>query len=400
MAARTDRASDAWVDEPGGNAPEGARLEFSSARLERMASEDPSNAVLLKRLLGIAVGGLSHTYCNGNFAFRLDGLPEPGGAWRLTPSGKSMRYAAIAVLGLLRLPQQAQRRVLDGDTCDSLISRLTKGMSEMTSRADVALLCWAAAEAGHGELPLALSRLAELDPPESPGYVVDAAWVVSALIAARRQADVEEHLARARRGLLAARGAVLYPHVAGGGAAWYRAHVGSFADQVYPLQALARLHASADDPEAFAVADEVADKICAAQGKAGQWWWHYDSRNGSVVEGFPVYSVHQHAMAPMALLDFADAGGPCHLQAICRGLRWLSNPPETDEELIVGDPPITWRKVARRDPRKAVRGLRALSTRLYPEWRLPLLDTIAPPGAVDHECRPYELGWLLMTWLN
>ena len=120
-----------------------------------------------------------------------------------------------------------------------------------------------------------------------------------------------------------------------------------------------------------------------------------------MVEGYPVYSVHQHAMAPMALLDLADAGGQRHLEAICRGLRWLARPSETSEDLVLDEPPIIWRKVARADHRKMVRGLRAASTRLRPGMRLSLaLDRVFPPGAVDHECRPYELGWLLLAWLS
>ncbi len=103
----------------------------------------------------------------------------------------------------------------------------------------------------------------------------------------------------------------------------------------------------------------MAAAICRAQGADGQWWWHYDARTGGTVEGYPVYSVHQHAMAPMALLDLADAGGPCHLGNISRGLRWLDGPPETGERLVLDDPPVTWRKVARGDRGKAVRGLRA-----------------------------------------
>ena len=66
---------------------------------------------------------------------------------------------------------------------------------------------------------------------------------------------------------------------------------------------------------------------------------------------------------------------------------------------MLDTPPITWRKVARADPRKVVRGLRAASTRVRPGMSLPALDRMYRPGAVDHECRPYELGWLLMTWL-
>jgi hypothetical protein len=104
-------------------------------------------------------------------------------------------------------------------------------------------------------------------------------------------------------------------------------------------------------------------------------------------------------MAPMALQDLADAGGQDRLEAICRGLRWLARPPETSEDLILDEPPVTWRKVARRDRGKVVRGLRAASTRLRPGMRLPALDWVFQPGPVDHECRPYELGWLLLAWL-
>jgi hypothetical protein len=68
--------------------------------------------------------------------------------------------------------------------------------------------------------------------------------------------------------------------------------------------------------------------------------------------------------------------------------------------MVLDEPAITWRKVARADPRKAVRGLRAASTRIRPGMRLAALDRAFPPGTVDHECRPYELGWLLFTWLS
>jgi hypothetical protein len=394
------RANGARTADREAGSPRAVGMTFSSPRLELAASADPHSAALVERLLGITLRSLPQAYLDGDFAFRLDGTRASGGTWQLAASGTSPRYAAIAALGLMRLPEKAQRGVLAGDSCHDLIGRLAKRLGDMTSLGDVAVLCWAAAEAGHDDTDQALGRLAELDRLERPAYVVDAAWVVSALVAARRQADVEEPLNRARRRLLAARGAVLYPHTTGGGVPWYRTHVGSFADQVYPLQALARLHASADDPEALAAAGSLADAICAVQGEAGQWWWHYDSRSGSVVEGYPVYSVHQHAMAPMALLDLADAGGARHLDAISRGLGWLAEPPETNEDLIVDEPPVTWRKVARNDHGKAIRGLRAMSTRVRPGWRLAALDRVFAPGVVDHECRPYELGWLLMTWLS
>jgi len=377
-----------------------APMTVQTTRLGLVADRDTHSAALLERLIRIGLVRLAGQYADGEFVFTVTGEPEPGGGWQLRPAGTSLRYAAIVALGLLRVSGAEQQTVLAGQTCDELIGLLAKRLDGITGIGDTALLSWAAAEAGHSELPHALARLAELDRKPRPLDVVSAAWVVSALVAARHRADVEEHLAAARKRLLAARGEFAYPHTTGPAAPWYRAHVGSFADQVYPIQALARLHASSADPEALAAANEVARVICDAQGPAGQWWWHYDSRTGGVVEGYPVYTVHQHAMAPMALLDLADADGEPHLDNICRGLRWLAAPPEADVQLVLDDPPITWRKVARGDQRKLVRGLRAATTRLHPGTRIQALDRMYPPGVVDHECRPYELGWLLMTWLS
>ncbi len=374
-------------------------LGEDSERLKRARSADSTAAALVDRLLDVAASALPQMLDDGVFVFRMDGARGADGAWRLATSGTSPRYTAIAALGLGRLAAADQRLLLAGGTCDDLISRLAGQADQLTSLGDVAVLCWAAAECGHAALPRVLDRLLEIGASPGRGYVVDTAWLVSALVAARPYADVEEPLSAARGRLLGARGMRLYPH-ATQGSPWYRAHVGSFADQIYPVQALARLHRSSPDPEALRVAAQVAAALCATQGESGQWWWHYDARTGAVVEGYPVYAVHQHAMAPMALLDLADANGPDHLDAICRGLRWLAEPTEADEPLVPRDLPITWRKVARNDHGKLVRGLRAAGTRMAPRVRLRALDRRFPPGTVDHECRPYELGWLLAAWLT
>jgi hypothetical protein len=376
-----------------------AGMGENSERLERARSADATAAALVGRLLGVAASALPRMFADGAFVFRMDGARGADGAWRLATSGTSPRYTAIAALGLCRLAAADQRLLLAGLTCDDLISGLADQAGQLTSLGDAAVLCWAAADCGHPALPRVLDRMLEIAASPEPGYVVDAAWLVSALVAARPYADVEEALRAARGRLLGARGMRLYPH-ATQGSPWYRAHVGSFADQIYPVQALARLHRSSPDPEALRVAAQVAAALCAAQGAAGQWWWHYDARTGAVVEGYPVYAVHQHAMAPMALLDLAEANGPDHLDAICLGLRWLAEPTEAEEPLVPSELPITWRKVARNDHGKLVRGLRAASTRMSPRARLRALDRRFPPGTVDHECRPYELGWLLAAWLR
>lgn len=381
------------------DATAGDRLGFRSDRITRAAARDAECAALLARLIASAVELLPRMYQDGAFVFRLGGS-RADDRWLLSPAGISSRYAAIAALGLMRLPTSVQRDVLRGETCADLVGRLLDRVDGIASLGDVAMICWAAAEARHSNLGRGLDRLAELSRSSPQRHVVDAAWAVTALLAARNITNVEEGLAQARDVLVGARGPVLYPHMASKGGRWYRSHVGSFADQVYPLQALARLHASADDPQALTIANAIAHSICAAQGRAGQWCWHYDSRTGAPIEEYPVYTVHQHAMAPMALLDLAEAHGYDHMDGVLRGLRWLTAPPEVDEPMVLTEPPVIWRKVARTDRHKVVRGLRAASSRVRPRSRLPLLDQIFPPTAVDHECRPYELGWLLLAWLS
>jgi hypothetical protein len=71
---------------------------------------------------------------------------------------------------------------------------------------------------------------------------------------------------------------------------------------------------------------------------------------------------------------------------------------------------VAWRKchriiqeqdIAARGARlQLVRGLRAVAAKVRPGTELPALDRLWPPAAVDRECRPYELGWLLDCWLG
>ncbi|WP_326587224.1 hypothetical protein [Streptomyces sp. NBC_01294] len=385
---------------------------MTTTRLGALAREDLPLHALAERLLALAEAGLPAMYLPEaeTFVFTRAGVISPEGAPRLEQRGTSTRYAAITALGARFLPEDRQRALFGGRSAQEFTGLLVERLPAVANLGDAALIAWAAAETGHPKLTDALDRVAALDLPGRPRYTVEAAWVLSALVAARAAADVEDRIAAARSRLLAARvgDGPLFPHATGPGLVpGYRSHVACFADQTYPLQALARLHASGGDAEALEAADACAARICDLQGDGGQWWWHYDARTGGVVEGYPVYSVHQHAMAPTALFDLAEAGGTDFGPAIRRGLRWMTQVPELAgpagtprEPMIREDFGVTWRKVYRGDPKKAVRAARGLTTRVAPGARLAPLDRVFRPGAVDRECRPYEFGWLLFAWLG
>lgn len=320
-------------------------------------------------------------------------------------SGTSLRYAAIAALGVSWLPAEEQPALLGGHRLEDFVGLLIERQATTGNLGDVALVAWSAAQIGHPLAGNAIRRLREADRGTAPGYVVEAAWVLSALAAARPRFDVEEHLARARQRLMDSvrPGSPVFPHATGPGLVKsYRDHVACFADQVYPIQALARLHHSGDDPAALAAARATAEHICHLQGPEGQWWWHYDARTGEVIEGYPVYTVHQHAMGPMALLDLAEAGGGDYAEPIGKGLRWLLGPAELGaggDPMLLDDEGLTVRKVYRGDPHKIVRGLHTVTTRVRPGLRLPGVNRAYRPGSLDRECRPYEFGWLYFAWL-
>ncbi|MEU3842938.1 hypothetical protein AB0E88_23230 [Streptomyces sp. NPDC028635] len=385
---------------------------MTTSRLAALAQEEPPLLPLARRLLALAESGLPKMLLPGGeaFAFTMAGQQRPDGSWALERRGISTRYAAITALGVRFLPEDRQRAALGGRSAEEFVGLLVESLPAVTNLGDAALIAWAAADTGHPKLSDALARVEALDTAGRAQYTAEAAWVLSALAAARDTVDVEAHFAAARDRLLRARvgDSPLFPHATGPGLVpWYREHVSCFADQTYPLQALARAHASSvgGDPEALAASEACAARICALQGEGGQWWWHYDARTGSVVEGYPVYSVHQHAMAPTALFDLTDAGGTDFGAAIRKGLRWMTDVPELAgaayrEPMILDDLGVTWRKVFRGDPKKAVRAARGLATRVAPKLRLTALDRVYRPLSVDRECRPYEFGWMLHAWLG
>lgn len=368
-------------------------------RLTQLIAHDASAASTAAEVVGLAVDTLARSVLpDGRVCFTLQRTPAGDGAGT-RPEGVSVRYAAIVALGADLLGEQDQRRALAGHTAHELCLRAVTDLGAQPELGDLAMTSWAASElAVPGAAALADRVLPTLRAAAAPPTVA-AAWALTALVVAGR-AEQGRELAGA---LCAASGlAGLFPHsLHPERTPRLRRHVGCFADQVYPVQALARYAAATGDGNALATAQRCADLVCALQGPQGQWWWHYDARTGQVVEGYPVYAVHQAGMAPMALLDLQDAGGRADLGAIALGLRWLQDPLEAAAPLVDPDERVVWRKVARREPvRKAVRGLRTAAGAVSPRLRLGLLDRACPPGPLDRESRPYEAGWALYAWLR
>jgi len=374
---------------------------MSCARLRALDEVSHPAFSQAEHLIHLARRGLPRMHRRGVFGHTLRGIKTRSGR-QAQLEGDNLRYAAIVALGLSCVETGVQRQVLSGGTAADL-ARVAATRAEMSGDIGaIALSAWAAAEAANIHPATLLYYLDRLLTPDASLETAECAWIIMAALASRHLGDTSGLAGRAARRLLEAQGPHgLFPHsMPATGSGKLRAHVGRFDDQIYAIQALARLHAVHGDRAVLSAAQRCADRICQLQGPDGQWWWHYDVRDGQVVEGYPVYSVHQHAMAPMALLDLQEAGGACSWEAIIKGLDWLDRHPEVKEPLVSDQQAVIWRKAGRREPRKAVRALSIVATALKPGLHLPWLGTAFPPNQVDYECRPYELGWLLYAWLS
>jgi hypothetical protein len=349
---------------------------------------------LVGRLRELALSALARMYRAeaGLFVFRVRHTPAG-----VVGEGLSPRYTAIAAIGLAGERPAAADAVLGGGTLKDLCAALIRRSSSSENLGDVALTLWAARAAGLAERGSAWQRLVTLCGDDRPASAVETAWALAAL-SLDREAPVGALRERLAGRLLAAQGrSGLFPHVPGGRG--LRSHVCCFADVVYPIHALALYYEMSGAPDARASALRAAETVAALQGPDGQWWWHYDVRTGRIVEHYPVYAVHQDAMAPMAFAALARALGVRFDGAVRKGLDWLAAAPELQGASLVDDAAgLVWRKVGRREPGKLARSLQAGTSRLHPRLRVVGLDTVLPPRVIDYEDRPYHLGWILHAW--
>lgn len=97
----------------------------------------------------------------------------------------------------------------------------------------------------------------------------------------------------------------------------------NFATEIYTVMALTAVARNDLDLASRNEAIRLADALLEMQRPDGGWPWLFNAARGTVVEPYEVYSVHQDAMAPMALLALTDlTGDERYAGAARRGLRW------------------------------------------------------------------------------
>jgi hypothetical protein len=320
----------------------------------------------------------------------------------LVREGLSPRYTIMTLLGLQRLQRAGGQSPFDAA---AIYRSFASDRNWIRSAGDLGLFFWLVG----GFEPEAIDRLTkqvdlhvvlERYSDAREGRTMELAWLLTGLACA---AETSPQFAQTFAGLAretyrrlkenqGRHGLFGHMNVRKSLAGRLRGRIGSFADQIYPIYAISKFAKVFHVEEELDSALQCAMAICRAQGDLGQWWWLYDSRGGYVSSRYPVYSVHQHGMAPMGLFALEEATGCNFQKAIYKGLQWIYGANELRVDMRDSTGNLIWRCVLPKNKLARYREM-ALSG-----MRRPKPDQ--PVGALEvlYEDRPYELGWLLFAF--
>ena len=166
---------------------------------------------------------------------------------------------------------------------------------------------------------------------------------------------------------------------------------GTFADQMYAIYAFTIFARAFQIEEPLDSALRCANSIRALQGALGQWWFLYDTRSSQVVNRYPLFSLHQDGIAPLALLALEDATGQSFHESVYSGMSWVDRPNELNEDLLNLDHRLIWDSIW---PKRRISS--------YWERSLGFLNISHKPQIqslrIQYATRADQLGWMLYAF--
>lgn len=318
----------------------------------------------------------------------------------LVNCGHSVRYTLITLIGLHRAKAAGKAVSFD---INAIAMPFINKVSLLDNLGDIGLLIWLSAQAFPEYLEKILSQV-PLDTicnqyrEGRDAKTMELSWLLTGVSYAAISSPVIKNTVRKTAHALFEiiknnyGGHGIFGHCNGRNLfRKFRCRLGSFADQVYPAYAFTAFSRAFDNREALKIALECAKQICALQGNLGQWWWHYDAVTGKAVGRYPVYSVHQEAMAPMVLFEVGKHTQTDFTENIYRGLRWNSGANELNYDMVDFKNSIIWRCIFRPTLFERIEEISAILG-FAPSSKKPRNLKIL------HQGRPYCLGWLLYAF--
>ena len=313
--------------------------------------------------------------------------------------GRSLRYTLMVELGLLRARAAGYELPIDADELNASVWREID--SEEMTPGDLGLMLWIDARRGAGRGAELADRLAASLTAHGgleARLGMELGWIVTGLAHHEAEGGSETGrrlLAEALDQLLNVNRAAsgLFRHF---GAAGRRRRFPNFATQIYSVLALAVVARHGLDERALPAARVAADRLLRLQLADGGFPWLYDAERGTVVERYEIYSVHQDAMAPMALLELWEVtGDDRYRDAVAHGMRWIFGDNELGADMVDRANGLVLRSIRRRRgpdrlwlAAKTAASLAGASTS----------GSTARLTELNPTDRPYHFGWVLEAW--
>ncbi len=349
----------------------------------------------IRKLLHLAVGGLPQMYHDDHrmFCYRTELQGD-----MLVKRGISRTNTLITLIGIRKTELAGFRSPMElGPALDVLAA----SVADFDSIGDIGLYLWLrsmdGAENVSGNRQIDIGSALNRYPDAQQNRTMELSWFLAGLSEAELScpgipgySDVASKafcLIKANQ-----ESSGLFRHSSPGGSlsGRVRSRIASFADQIYPIYAFSRFSEAYAVKSAGAHALTCAQKICELQGPLGQWWWHYDVVKGAVIGRYPVYSVHQDAMAPMGLSALSRISKIDFAPAIYKGLNWIFGQNELNLDLRDAKRSVVWRNLHQSPYKRYLEEAASFLLGLRPKL-------VENSPHVLYECHPYHLGWLLFA---
>ena len=351
---------------------------------------------LLKDLIDISITSLNEMYLPEKYLFATKKRLQHD---KIIIEGESLRYSLINLIGLYKADSHGIKITLD---LENILKHHINNSDKVKGIGEIGLLLWASAlispEQTLSILPkINFHNILKQFKDSKDNYTTELSWfLIGLLLASTFNIKFKELIndlpikvyQKLRtnyggKGIFRHTGKKSFKGFLGG-------HIGSFADQVYPIYAFSLYSQQMKNEEALLIANECAQKICEHQGEHGEWMWHYNANSGKVSGIYPIFSVHQDSMAPLALYAIQKASNTDFEKYIFKGLDWLEYENHLGINLVNRNFQSVWRSISPSNyHRKSKLLLNLLGLKTYKHF-----------GNIDvlYESWSCHFGWILYAF--
>lgn len=302
--------------------------------------ENNTQNIFIDKVTKIAVDNLQKMYLPVQFEFS-DKKNNLNANTKLETS--NTRYTLINLIGLYKAECHNYKINLD---LEKILDHQIKNAEKYNGVGDLGLLLWATSLISPNKIPRLLTKVNFNDiltcyEDAKLALTTELAWFLTGLLMASTFSQVfknsindltQDVYLKLRKNYC---GTGIFRHQGNNSLMGkLRSDISNFADQIYSIYALTLFSQVMGKEESLLVAKECAIKICNLQGRHGEWYWHYNAKSGTKVNEFPIYSVNQIGLAPLALSFVQKASGTDFSEYIGNGINWIQDSNLVEDDYI------------------------------------------------------------------